>query len=292
MHFFSLWDRSDLLALASLVTAILSMVTAVLVVPEVRRVLKLEGPRSKRNRRKRGSLFFVFLLLWLIAGVVAWRFMIEPRLVKWRVVKAIDGPAATDTLRPPGNSTRGTQLPDSTRAIVRGSRTRDNLGGGTVVVDLWDVEAPDEVPDFAITTLFEVVQDSDALSTLAIDRIVRIHEVRLSTEPARFVVTLKLENLTDVPIEARIPKGQIFENKRPNERVQNLAARQEVPSIELPPHRVVELTIDALCVNKHWRPPNGGTGNLTVFRIRGGAFMGQNDLWTTIELAVNQAGTE
>jgi hypothetical protein len=124
------------------------------------------------------------------------------------------------------------------------------------------------------------------LVNLALQGTILIHEVRLSTNQSRFEVNLKVENVTDRQVVAEVPKGQVFENKRPKERRQNLAARQ-LASINLPPHQVIEIKVDALCINQNWRPPKGSEGNITIFRIKED-FSGQQDLWARIKSTVKE----
>jgi hypothetical protein len=290
MSFFDLWSRSDILQLIGILIAILTIVVSVML-PEVRRFLRLDG--SRRNRKRRFSVFFALLAVVLVAYLLAWRSWIGPKIEKWNVVTALDENSAR-TASPPARDTVGRRvsaaLPDSARQILRGTRTRENLGGGTVVVDLWEAEEVRDVTDSQVLSLFEVVSDSDALSTLAVERRVRVHDVRLQTLRQRFAVRLQVENLTDSTLWARIPKGQVFENKRPGRRVQNLASSREEAIQELPPHRLVEVTVDALCLNRHWAPPEGQAGNLTIFRMRDSTFTRQTDLWASIDSVVHGSG--
>lgn len=302
MNFLSLWSRGELLALGALIVGSIGALAAVMVVPELRRFLRLDNPRSGHDRRRRRSLFFAYiavcLFVSLIVSLVAWRVWVEPKLVKWEViesmqqeeVKAETQPYEAETqpprqIEPREPSERPTtELPTSAIEVLEGSRADDNIGGGTVVVDIWQAAKVEEVSVSKITALFEPVVDPQALVNLALQGTVLIHEVRLSTVKRQFEVSLKVENVTDSQIVAEVPKGQVFENKKPKERRQNLASRQ-LASVDLPPHQVIEVKVDALCINQNWMPPKGGEGNITVFRIKED-FSGQHDLWARIQATV------
>jgi hypothetical protein len=211
-------------------------------------------------------------------------------LVKKSVVKALEKQDTSQTLvsDPAQPTAKPSEFPRLVREIMEGSREGEHIGGRTVVLDVWREDSVDEVPISRITSLFEVVTRRDALVNLAIDGSVRIHDVRLATlENQSFQVTILAENTTSVALRAYIPKGQIFENKRPGEKRQNLAAATELVSVLLPPRERLNIRVNALCINEKWRPPNGGRGNITVFRIASDSFQSQQELWDLIKASVD-----
>jgi hypothetical protein len=89
-----------------------------------------------------------------------------------------------------------------------------------------------------------------------------------------------LKNNSDRNIKMKIPKGQIFENKKVGSGIQNVAASREYDLI-IPANSRIAVEIEVFCINRHLSAPNGQQGNLTIYKIAHN-FNNQNDLWDSL----------
>lgn len=88
---------------------------------------------------------------------------------------------------------------------------------------------------------------------------------------------ISLQNNTDDDVLCRIPKGQVFENKRIGSGIQNMAAAREYRLI-VPSQSQLTVEIDVCCMNRRLSPPSGVSGNVSIFKIDR-PFATQDELW-------------
>jgi hypothetical protein len=175
--------------------------------------------------------------------------------------------------------------------------TSDRPVGGINVIAETLKKDPKEIQQEEIFTVFELVTDGQALTNLVLGEQVRINNITLKSlsraatkdgDNAKYAAVISMENLTDQNIEFVIPKGQVFENREPQSGRQNLAAargqRQTIAA-----RRSFDLTVEAHCINKNLSPPSGNPGNLTIFKIRDDKFVGQAELWRSIDESLDKA---
>lgn len=78
-----------------------------------------------------------------------------------------------------------------------------------------------------------------------------------------------------------IPKGQIFENKRVEGLIQNVAAAREYRLI-IPGSSKLVVEVEVLCINEFFSPPKGQLGNVSIYKIASD-FRSQQDLWNILK---------
>jgi hypothetical protein len=88
---------------------------------------------------------------------------------------------------------------------------------------------------------------------------------------------ISLKNNTNDDQLFVIPKGQVFENKKINTGLQNVAAAREYRLI-IPANSRLVVEVQVYCVNEKLSSPHGFIGNITVFKIDK-PFKTQDELW-------------
>lgn len=170
------------------------------------------------------------------------------------------------------------------------------VGGVNAIVDTLKLE-PYEIQQEAISLVFELVTDGEALVNLVRNGQIGIKNIKLVTSSeegmenrtgAHYAAIISMENLTDQNIEFVIPKGQVFENQEPQSGRQNLAAARERKEI-LPARSSYDLKVEAHCMNRDLSGPDGSPGNITIFKIRNDKFEGQEEVWQSVDDSVHQA---
>lgn len=132
---------------------------------------------------------------------------------------------------------------------------------------------------------FRQIFEGDTLVQLAIAGKLGIEDITLNTEDAsknEYYVSFTVINLTSERITAKIPKGQIFENKRENTITQNLVIDNDY-EISINGKSSGRFDIPALCLNKSLKPPEGTSGNITIFEVINKNYNSQDELWNLIE---------
>jgi len=170
------------------------------------------------------------------------------------------------------------------------------IGGVNAIAETLKKD-PKEIRQEEIFTVFELVTDGEALSNLVLSGQVRINNITLKSigqaaskdgGNAQYSAVISMENLTSEDIEFVIPKGQVFENREPQSGRQNLAAAGQQRQT-LAAQSSLDLAVEAHCINKDLSPPNGEPGNITVFKIRDDKFVGQAELWRSIDESLDRA---
>lgn len=91
---------------------------------------------------------------------------------------------------------------------------------------------------------------------------------------------ITLKNNLNRSYKCKIPKGQVFENKKVGTGIQNVAAAKEY-IFDLPPNSTGVFTIEVLCINEHLGSPKGNY-NATFFKVNRN-FNDQNELWSIMK---------
>jgi len=170
------------------------------------------------------------------------------------------------------------------------------VGGANAIIDTLNLGSH-EIQQEEISVVFELVTGGEALVNLVRGGHIGITDIKLVTltkeektsgNGADYAAIVSMVNLSDQNISFVIPKGQVFENREPHSGRQNLAAADERKQTILARTKY-ELKVDAHCMNKDLSGPDGSLGNLTVFKIRDDSFDGQEEIWQSVNDAVNKA---
>jgi hypothetical protein len=95
-----------------------------------------------------------------------------------------------------------------------------------------------------------------------------------------WTIEIKLKNNLDKEFAIKIPKGQIFENKKIGTGLQNVASAHDY-IFRIPAKSTLTVDIEVLCINQHLSPPSGSY-NVTLFKIDNN-FTNQYDLWALMK---------
>ena len=93
-------------------------------------------------------------------------------------------------------------------------------------------------------------------------------------------IEISLKNNSDSDLKVKIPKGQIFENKKIGSGIQNVASVRDYQLI-IPAKSRITVEIEVYCINRHLSPPTGQLGNLTIYKISQD-FNDQQNLWNIL----------
>ena len=126
---------------------------------------------------------------------------------------------------------------------------------------------------------FQEIERPEALVNLAIARKILIKKVQLGSYTKPFQVELEVRNLTEENVRFYIPTGQIFENKVFRQKTQNLAYIDTDFWYDLMPHQARLLTLEAMCINEAYACPDGGVGNLTIYKANHDDFHTDRRVW-------------
>lgn len=264
-------SRNEVLTILSLIITTMGVIASWLVVPQVQRLFE----RNRQAHRERNSRMFLIytailicisIIIALVISLSTWRF-VERAVVDKEETGA--RPAATSSPEP------------TLDKVLKYEYESVNIGGAVVLVQT----APN-INKEEIAVLFDQIEDKSALVNLALERKLRIEEVKLNTKSSKsdnpsFSVSLTIKNLTNQEIKFIIPKGQVFENKEQITESQNLTAVRE-DTIKIPASGTINIEVNALCINKGLAPPSGGLGNVTIFELKNKSFVDQADLWKWI----------
>ena len=124
---------------------------------------------------------------------------------------------------------------------------------------------------------FEVIDDRKALVNQVIKGVLEICEIKLGVGDP-YTVFVKIRNNIEKPIDFKIPKGQIFENKSFLRKTQNLALIDPIKH-SIPANSERSFTLDCTCINSAYGLPEGSKGNLTIFKISNKVFRSDRDIW-------------
>jgi len=161
---------------------------------------------------------------------------------------------------------------------LRGINT-ENISGPEAIITSYEGK---NVPKEKVKDILKEIDEPQALVNLAINKNVTIKDVILegTGNEYNYNVKLTVTNITPKEIEVIVPKGQIFANKKVESDRQNLAAAKEY-QITLGVGETKLVDIGSLCINKHLKRPDGGKGNVTIYKISGD-FTDQDSLWKMI----------
>jgi len=95
-----------------------------------------------------------------------------------------------------------------------------------------------------------------------------------------WTIEIKLKNNLSKDFEIKVPKGQIFENKKIGTGLQNVASAHDYV-FKIPANSSITVDIEVYCINQHLSPPLGNY-NVTFFKIDKN-FNDQNELWALMK---------
>lgn len=95
-----------------------------------------------------------------------------------------------------------------------------------------------------------------------------------------WTIEIKLKNNLNKDFVIKVPKGQIFENKKIGTGLQNVAAGKDYV-FKVPAQSSITVDIEVYCINQHLSSPNGNY-NVTFFKIDQN-FKDQQELWALMK---------
>lgn len=176
------------------------------------------------------------------------------------------------------------------RDILAGRYVHAGLGGDVVLAQM-------NIPQTKWMQIFIPVVDKNSLVNFVLSGDIQIERVILDTvkeelNDQQFIVFVILTNQSEEEIEFNIPKGQVFENKFPDDFSQNLVASDDYRQVIISPNEKKNVRVEAYCLNKNLPPPTGNIGNLTIFELRNKNFVTQAQLWNMVDKAVEKFDVE
>lgn len=146
--------------------------------------------------------------------------------------------------------------------IHKNNLNKKRLGGYNVLMETNALYNRDMVVNPGVLGFKEVLE-KNALVNLALEEKVEILKVKLNND---FTVSLKFKNLTNEDLQYTIPRGQLFENAVYACKYQNLVVLKNYKGL-LKGYKVEELRLATFCINFGYSEPNGGDGNLTIYKL-------------------------
>lgn len=142
---------------------------------------------------------------------------------------------------------------------------------------------------------YKLVEDKTSLLNKVKEGEINLDKISLESYPpseknenrrSDFYVEITLTNLTDSPIKAFVPEGQIFENRNyqfDDEPTQNLATSKR-KVIRLKPNETKEnIQIPAFCMNYDYDPPEDKEANLSIYEVAKKGFKNNQHLWDWVK---------
>lgn len=170
---------------------------------------------------------------------------------------------------------------DNLRFIEEENLELKNIGGMIAVLETGAYWNPNLISTPEMLG-FEKIDDEESITSFLLNNELSISNVRLTSDNGQYKAKFTLSNNTGSDISCIVPKGQIFENKEFKKDTQNLASKDD-EYLEIRANRSVDIEINALCLNEKFAPPNGGLGNITIFKVADNSFVTQRELWDIIE---------
>lgn len=178
----------------------------------------------------------------------------------------------------------------SVEEILAGRYEEIGIGGGIVL-------AQTEIPLTKWTSVFAPVVDENSLVNLVLRGEIQLERIILDTNKREttdqeLVVLVIINNKTREEMKFNISKGQVFENRFPENFGQNLVAAVDHKKILILPNEKKNIRVPAYCLNENLPPPFDNKGNLTILELRNKNFVNQAQLWKIIKRAKKQLNVE
>lgn len=170
---------------------------------------------------------------------------------------------------------------DDLRYIEEENLESKNIGGIIAVLETGAYWNPNLISTPEMLG-FEKIDNEDSITSFLLNKTLSISDVKLINDTEQYKAKFTLINNISSTINCIVPKGQIFENKEFKKDTQNLAVEED-EYLKIEGNDSVPIEINALCLNQKFAPPNGGLGNITLFKVADSSFVNQKELWKIIE---------